>query len=82
MKLNQGKCHFIPSGNKYENNVFAPNIIDRNLNFNDYVTYFHMKKKKKPSVLDRLSYYMSIKQRRILLKTFIDIESQFHKLFA
>ena len=78
MKLNQGKCHFIPSGHKYENNVFAPHIIDRNLNFNDYVTYFYMKKKK--SVLDRLSYYMSIKQRRILLETFI--ESQFHKPFA
>ena len=45
MKLNQGKCYFIPSGHKYENNVFAPHIIDRNLNFNDYVTYFHMKKK-------------------------------------
>ena len=69
MKLNQGKCHFIPSGRKYENNVFAPHIIDRNL-----------KRKKKSSVLDRLSYYMSIKQRRILLETFI--ESQFHKPFA
>ena len=53
MKLNQGKCHLIVSGHKYENEFVSVgqliiwetesrkllgNVIDRKLNFNDYVT--------------------------------------------
>ena len=38
-------------------------IIDRKLNFNDYVTSIY-EKAGKLSVLARLSYYVSIKQRR------------------
>ena len=49
--------------------------IDRNLNFNEHVSSLCRKAGNKLSVLARLSNFMSFKQRRILLKTFI--ESQF-----
>ena len=49
--------------------------IDRNLNFNEYVSSLCRKVGNKLSVLARLSNFMSFKQRRILLKNFI--ESQF-----
>ena len=49
--------------------------IDRNLNFNEHVSSLFRKAGNKLSVLARLSNFMSFKQRRILLKTFI--ESQF-----
>ena len=49
--------------------------IDRNLNFNEHVSSLCRKASNKLSVLARLSNFMSFKQRRILLKTFI--ESQF-----
>ena len=58
-----------------ENQKLLGIIIDRKLNLSDYVTSIYEKADKKLSVLARLSYFMSIKQRRILLKTFI--ESQF-----
>ena len=47
-------------------------IKDRKLNFNDYVTFVTSKRL---SVLARLSYYISEKQRRILLKIFIESQS-------
>ena len=49
--------------------------IDKNLNFNEHVSSLRRKVSNKLSVLARLSNFMSFKQRRILLKTFI--ESQF-----
>ena len=49
--------------------------IDRNLNFNEQVSSLCRKAGNKLSVLARLSNLMNFKQRRILLKTFI--ESQF-----
>ena len=49
--------------------------IDRNLNFNEHVSSLCRKADNKMSVLTRLSNFMNFKQRRILLKTFI--ESQF-----
>ena len=90
MKLNQGKCHLLVSGYKNENvsaNIGNENIweshkqkllgldIDWNLNFNEHVSSLCRKVGNKLSVLARLSNFMSFKQRRILLKTFI--ESQF-----
>ena len=90
MKLNQGKCHLLVSGYKNENvsaNIGNENIweshkqkllgldIDWNLNFNEHVSSLCRKADNKMSVLARLSNFMNFKQRRILLKTFI--ESQF-----
>ena len=49
--------------------------IDRHLNFNEHVSSLCRKVGNKLSVLARLSNFMSFKQRRILLKIFI--ESQF-----
>ena len=49
--------------------------IDRNLNFNEHVSSLCRKAGNKLSGLARLSNFISFKQRRILLKTFI--ESQF-----
>ena len=90
MKLNQDKCHLLVSGYKHENvwaqigdeKIWESNKqkllglqIDRNLNFNEYVSLLCKKAGKKLSVLARLSNFMSIKQRRVLMKFFI--ESQF-----
>ena len=49
--------------------------IDRNLNFNEYVSSSCKKVGKKLSVLARLASFMSIKQRRVLMKSLI--QSQF-----
>ena len=89
MKLNQEKCQLLVSGNKFEN-VWAkvgrakiwesPKqkllvvVIDRNLNFNEYVSSLCRKAGKKLSALARLSHFMSLKQRRILMKSFIEAQ--------
>ena len=90
MKLNQDKCHLLVSGYKHENvwsqigdeknwesnkQKLLGLQIDRNLHFNEYVSLLCKKAGKKLSVLARLSDFMSIKQRRVLMKSFI--ESQF-----
>ena len=91
MKLNKDKCHLLVSRSKSENvwaNIENDKIwennkqillgledTDRNLNFNEQVSSLCRKAGNKLSVLARLSNFMSFKQRRILLKTFI--ESQF-----
>ena len=90
MKLNQDKCHLLVSGYKNENvsaNIENEKIwetnkqkllgldIDRNLNFNEHVSFLSRKVGNKLTVLARLSNFMSFKQRSILLKTFV--ESQF-----
>ena len=49
--------------------------IERNLNFDEYVFGICKKAGRKLSVLARMSKFMNFKQRRILMKTFI--ESQF-----
>ena len=90
MKLNQDKCHLLVSGYKHENvwaqigdeKIWESNKqkllglqIDRNLHFNEYVPLLCKKAGKKLSVFPRLSNFMSIKQRGVLVKSFI--ESQF-----
>ena len=45
---------------------------DKNLNFNEYMSSLCKKADKKLSVLVRLSNFMSIKQRRVLTKSFIE----------
>ena len=90
MKLNQEKCHLLVSGHKYETvwaKIGATKIwesdkqkllgvvIDRNLNFDEYVFDLCKKAGRKLSVLARLTNYMSFEKKRILLKAFV--ESQF-----
>ena len=89
MKSNENKCHLLVSGYKRENvwvHIGDERIwestkqkllglqIDRNLNFNMRLHYAK-KADKKLSVLARLSTLMSIKLRRVLMKSFT--ESQF-----
>ena len=90
VKLNKDKCHLLASGYKHENVwaqigdeiIWESNKqkllglqIDRNLNFNEYVFSLCNKAGKKLLVLASLSNFMSIKQRRVLMKSFM--ESQF-----
>ena len=87
MKLNQDKRHLLGSGYKEGNfgahignkKDYRSNKkkllgldIDRNLDFNDYVSLLCRKAGSMLSVLARLSNFMSFKRRRILLKTFIE----------
>ena len=87
--MNQEKCHRLVSGNKYENicakighakiwgspkqksiNV----VIDRDLSFGGCVSSLCGKAGKKLSALARLSHYMSLNQRRVLMKSFIEAQ--------
>ena len=90
MKLNKDKCHLLVSGHKYENvwvkmgdeqiwesakQKLLGKEIGRNLNFDDHVISLCKRAGRKLAVLARLSKFMSFKQKRILMKTFV--ESQF-----
>ena len=90
MKLNDDKCHLLVSGQKYENvwaQIGKAKIwesktqkllgveIERTLNFDEHVKSLCKKAGRKLSVLSRLSSYMTVKQKRILMKSFF--ESQF-----
>ena len=89
MKLNQDECYLLVSGYKNKNvwanirneKIWEINkqkllglVIERNLNFNEHVFSLCKKVGNKPSVLARLSNFMSFKQRHILLKTFIEFQ--------
>ena len=50
-------------------------IIDRQLNFNEYLISLCKKAGKKLSTLARLANFLSVEQRKLLMKSFI--ESQF-----
>ena len=88
LKLNQDKCHLLISGHKYESvwaNIVSCKIwesndqkllvvnIDRNLKFNHYILKQCKKAGRKLSALTRV--FMSLRRRRVLVKSFI--ESQF-----
>ena len=90
MMLNQDKCHFLFSGQKYETlfvNVGAAKILEckqqkllgvlikRDLKFHEYVLSQCKKADKKLSVLIRISKFMTFAQRGNIMKAFI--ESQF-----
>ena len=89
MKLNQDKCHLLVSGHKHETvwakigetkiwesnkQKFLGVVIDRNLNFDEYVFDLCKKAGRKLSVLARLSNYMSFEKRKILLKAFVELQ--------
>ena len=82
MKLNQDKCHQLVSGYKHENvwaqigdeKIWESNKqkllglqIDRNLHFNEYMSFLWKKAGKNLSVLAKLSNFMNIKQRSVLV---------------
>ena len=86
MKLNEEKCHLLVSGHKHENGSIKMGDeqiwesakqkllaieIGRSLNFDDYVISLCKKAGRKLAVLARLSKFMSFKQKRILMKTFV-----------
>ena len=90
MKLNDDKCHLLISGHKYENvwaqignaKIWESKTqkllgvkIDRTLNCDEHVRSLFQKAGRKLSVLFRLSSYMNVKQKRTLMKSFL--ESQF-----
>ena len=54
--------------------------MDRNLNFNEHLSSLCKKAGNKLSVLAKLSNFMSFKQRRVLLKTFIESEFRFYPI--
>ena len=95
MKLNQDKCHLLVSGYKNENvwtNIGSEKIwesnkqkllgldIERNLNCNKHVFSLCRKAGNMLSVLARPSNFMSFKQRRILLKTFMECQFRYYPL--
>ena len=84
------KCHLSVKEHKYENvrvkmrdekiwesakQKLLGMEIGRNLNFDDHVISLYKKAGRKLAVLARLSKFMSFKQKRIFMKTFV--ESQF-----
>ena len=90
MKLNEDKCSLIVSGHKHEqvwamigdSKIWESNkskllgiVIDRQLNFDDYVFSLCKKAGRKLSALSRLSYYLTLNQRKVLMNSFI--QSQF-----
>jgi len=90
MKLNEDKCHLLVAGNRHESlwamigetkiwesksEKLLGVVIDKNLNFDDYVFTLCKKAGQKLSALSRISHYMSFEKRRILVKAFV--ESQF-----
>ena len=90
MKLNQDKCHFIISGNIIEH-IWAKVggeliwesaevkllgvTIDKNLNFNSYLSIVCKNVGQKVTALARIVKLLPFHKRRMILKTFI--ESQF-----
>ena len=91
MKLNEDKCHFLISGNTYEQHLWVKVgdvliwesskekllgvTIDKNLTFTEHVSTICKKAGRKVTALSRLVKIMPFLKRKILLKTFI--ESQF-----
>ena len=90
MKVNQDKCHLLVSEYKHEyiwtridevkiwdssKRKLLGVLVDRDLNFNEYVFSLCKKAGRKISVLSRLSNLMSFQQRRLLIK--VIVEAQF-----
>ena len=90
MKLNQGKCHFLISGNTPEHlwvTVGEHKIwesqeekllgltIDKNLNFNTHLSNVCQRASVKVTILSRMVKLLPFEKKRLLFKSFI--ESQF-----
>ena len=87
MKLNEDKCHLIISGHKSEaiwakigqtkiwenkNQKLLGLKIDHQLNFDGYLISLCKKAGKKLSALARLENFLSLEQRKLLMKSFIE----------
>ena len=86
MKLNEDKCHLLVGGYKQES-IWAKTgdarswesnkqkllevHIDRTLSLDEHVSNLCKKAGRKLSVLPRLSSYMTLTQRRVLIKFFV-----------
>ena len=88
MKLNEGKCHHLVAGHRYEslwakigetriweskNEKLLGLIIDRNLNFDNYVITSCKKADRKLSALSRISNYMSFEKKKNSFKSICGI---------
>ena len=60
--------------------LFYPGYINRTLSFDEHVSNLCKKAGRKLSVLARLSSYMTLTQRRILMKSFIEAHFDFYPL--
>ena len=89
MKLKQDKCHLLVSGYKYEKiwagigevKVWESSkqidriVIDRDLNFNENVSFLRKNPDTNLSILSRASnYLMSFRQRTLLLTSFVEVQ--------
>ena len=89
MKLNQDKCHLLVPGYKHGNiwarigkvKIWESSkqkllgvVTDRDLSFNEYVSSLFKKASRKLSVLSRLSNLMSFQQKRLLMKSFVEVQ--------
>ena len=92
MKLNQDKCHLLVLGYKHENmwaqigevKIWESSkqkllgfLLDRDLSFNEYVSFLCKKAGKKLSVLSKLSNLMSFQQRRLFIKSFTGAQFEY-----
>ena len=90
MKLNADKCYLLLSGYKIQwtwamigneriweskSEKLLGIIIDKNLNFNDHVLKISLKAGRKLTALGRISKYLNLDKRKVLLKALI--QSQF-----
>ena len=84
LKANAGKFHLFPS--RYEDQTITVEksviksrrveellgvTIDSNLNFKEHILSLCKKANRKPHALSRVSKYMTLNKRRILMKSFI-----------
>ena len=89
MKLNENKCHLLVGGYKHESiwakigdaRIWESNKqkllglhIDRTLSFDEDISNLFKIGGRKLSVLARCSSYMTLTQRRVLIKSFIEAQ--------
>ena len=87
MELNEDKCHLIISGHKSEaiwakigqtkiweskKQKLLGVVNDSQLSFDKYIILFCQKTGKKLSALARLTNFLSLEQRKLLVKNFIE----------
>ena len=90
MKVNTEKIHLLPSGsNKTTTNIdgnviesedyqsFFGITIDSNLSFNEHINNLSKKASAKLNVLARISSYMDLPKRRMIMKSFITSQFEY-----
>ena len=97
MKLSEDKCHLLAGRYKHESiwakigdaRIWESNKqkllgvhIDRTLSFDKHVSNLCKKAGRKLSVLARLSSYMTLTQRRVLMKSFTEAQFDYCPLVS